>query len=139
MDGVPIHSLEEEDYHLVHGLDESDSEDDFTYHERMPQALLNEVWDLPGVDVDADLSQDQGQLPSVDVNNTSRVNGSFKHLLRWLLIFLCLWSSCSSLSDNALEILLTFLKAMFAPMGKIFSSCCKFCCAVPKVSPLLRK
>ena len=68
----------------------SDSEDDFTYHERIPQVLLNEVWDLPGEDVDADFPQDQGQLPSVDVNNTSRVNGSFKHLLRWLLIFLCL-------------------------------------------------
>lgn len=50
LDGVPIHSLEEEDYmyHLVHGFDDSDSEDDFTYHERMPQTLLNEVWDLPG-------------------------------------------------------------------------------------------
>jgi len=54
LDGVPIHSLEEEDYYLVHGFDESDSEDDFTYHERIPQVLLNEVWDLPGEDVDAD-------------------------------------------------------------------------------------
>ena len=42
LDGVPIHSLKEEDYHLVHGFDDSDSEHDFTYHERMPQALLNE-------------------------------------------------------------------------------------------------
>ena len=30
MDGVPIQSLDEEDYHLVHGFDDSDSEDDFT-------------------------------------------------------------------------------------------------------------
>ena len=82
LDGVPIHNLEEEDYLLVHGFDDSDSENDFIYHERMPHALLKEVWDLPGVDVDTDFSQNQGQLPSVDVNNTSRINGSFKHLLR---------------------------------------------------------
>ena len=43
LDGVPIHNLEEEDYHLVHGSGDSDSENDFIYHERMPQALLNEV------------------------------------------------------------------------------------------------
>ena len=103
LDGVPIHNLEEVDYHLVHGFDDSDSENDFIYHERMPQILLYEVWDLPGKDVDTDFPQDQGQLPSVDGNNTSRVNESFKHL-RWLLIFLCLWSSFSSSSDNALEI-----------------------------------
>lgn len=84
-------------------------QNDFTY-ERMPQALLNEVWDLPGEDVDTDFPQDQGQIPSVDVSNTSRVNKSFKHLLSWLLILLCLWSSFSSLYDNALEILLTFLE-----------------------------
>ena len=54
LDGVPIHSLKEEDYHLVHGFDDSDSEHDFTYHERMPQALLNEIWDLLGEDVDTD-------------------------------------------------------------------------------------
>lgn len=135
LDGVPIHNLEEEDYLLVHGFDDSDSENDFIYHERMPHALLKEVWDLPGEDVDTDFPQNQGQLPSVDVNNTSRINGSFKHLLRWLLIFLCLWSSFSSLSDNALEILLTFLRAMFDSMGTIFPVVASNYCAVPKVSP----
>ena len=88
----------------------------------MLQALLKEVRDLPGEDVDTDFPQDQGQIPSVDVNDRTRVNGIFKHLLRWLLIFLCLWASFSSLSDNALEILITFLRATFH-------------CAVPKVSP----
>ena len=139
LDGVPIHSLDEEDYNLVHGFDDSDSEHDFTYHERMPQALLNEVWDLPGEDVDTDFPQDQGQIPSVDVSNTSRVNGSFKHLLRWLLIFLCLWSSFSSLSDNALEILLTFLRAMFDSMGTIFPVVASFAVLFPKSVHLLRK
>lgn len=104
MDGVPIHNLEEEDYHLVRGCDDSDSENDFIYNERMPQALLKEVRDLPGEDVDTDFPRDQGQIPSVDVNDRTRVNGTFKHLLRWLLIFLCLWAPFSSLSDNALEI-----------------------------------
>ena len=138
LDGVPIHNLEEEDYLLVHGFDDSDSENDFIYHERMPHALLKEVWDLPGEDVDTDFPQNQGQLPSVDVNNTSRINGSFKHLLRWLLIFLCLWSSFSSLSDNALEILLTFLRAMFDSMGTIFSVA-SFAVLFPKSVHLLRK
>ena len=104
MDGVPIHNLEEEDYHLVRGCDDSDSENDFIYNKRMPQALLKEVRDLPGEDVHTDFPRDQGQIPSVDVNDRTRVNGTFKHLLRWLLIFLCLWAPFSSLSDNALEI-----------------------------------
>ena len=89
LDGVSILNLEEEDYHLVHGCDDSDSENDFIYHERMPQALLKEVWDSPGEDVDTDFPQDQGQIPSVDVNDTSRVNEVSS-------IFLCLWASFSS-------------------------------------------
>ena len=139
LDGVHTQSLEEEDYHLVHGFDDSDSENDFIYHERVPQALFDEVWDLPGEDVDTDFPQDQGQLPSVDVYDTSRINGSLKHLLRWLLIFLCLWSSFSSLSDNALEILLTFLRAMFDSMGTIFPVVASFAVLFPKSVHLLRK
>ena len=32
----------------------------------MPHALLKEVWDLPGEDVDTDFPQNQGQLPKID-------------------------------------------------------------------------
>ena len=138
MDGVPIHNLEE-DYHLVRGCDDSDSENDFIYNERMPQALLKEVRDLPGEDVDTDFPRDQGQIPFVDVNDRSRVNGTFKHLLRWLLIFLCLWAPFSSLSDNALEILITFLRAMFDSMVTVFPVVASFAVLFPKSVHILHK
>lgn len=47
-----MHNLQE-DLHLFHGWDDSDSENEFIYHERMPQDI-QEVWDLESEDVETD-------------------------------------------------------------------------------------
>mgnify|MGYP006862610089 CR=1 FL=1 len=130
--GVFIKNLEEEeDWHL---LNESDSDaSDFMYHEKMQPDVLQEVWDITEEVVNEDFPQDQSKLPSVDVFETSRVSRSAKVIVRWMLIFLCLWSSFCSLSDNAFELLLVFLRAVF-DSTRTASISGKFCCLVSKVS-----
>ena len=140
--GVFIENLEEEDYHLLQGatLTDSDSDaSDFMYHERMRPNVLNEFWDIADEDVDKDFPQGQSKLPSVDVFETSRINGNAKIIVRWMLIFLCLWSSFCSLSDNAFEVLLAFLRAVFDSVGTIFPLVASFAVLFPKSVHLLRK
>lgn len=138
-DGVSIKDLGEEDCHILYGRDDSDSENDFIYHERMPQSILEEVWDLASEDVETDFPQSQSQHPSVDVNNTATSGGNIKDIVRWLLIFLCLWSSFCTLSDNALEILLSFLRAAFDSLGTILPVVAGFAVLLPRSVHLLRK
>ena len=134
-DGVSINNLEEEDCHLLHFWDDSDSENEFNYHERMPQNILEEIWDLASEDVETDFPQGQSQHASVVGNNTSIPGENLKDIINWLLIFLCLWSSFFTLSDNALEILLFFFESNIWFSGHYISSCHKFYCTVPKISP----
>ena len=86
---VVIKNLEEEDWHL---LNESDSDaSDFIYHEKMRPDVLQEVWDITNEVANEDFPQGQSKRPSVDVSETSRVSRSAKVIVRWMLIFLCLW------------------------------------------------
>lgn len=91
-----------------------------------------EVWDVVGEDVETDFPQDQGQLPSVDVNNRSIASRNLKDIVHWLLIFLCLWSSFCKLSDNALEILLSFLRAVFDSLNTLFPLVGSFAMLFPR-------
>ena len=131
--------LDEEDYYLVHGsLTNSDSDIAFIYHERMPQDTLGEIWNVKAEDVDADFAQNENRLPSVDVN-ASRVNENIKIIIQWTMIFLCMWSSFCTLSDNALDILLAFLQAVFESMGSLFPVLAGFAVLFPKSLHSLRK
>lgn len=108
----------------------------------MQPDFLKEVWDVTDEDVNADFPQGQSRLPSVDVfslTSRSRVHENAKVIVHWMLIFLCLWSSFCSLSDNAFEILLVFLRAVFDCMGTIFPLAASFAVLFPKSVHLLRK
>ena len=105
----------------------------------MPQNILEEVWDLASEDVETDFPQGQSQHPSVVGNNASIPGQNFKDIVNWLLIFLCLWSSFFTLSDNALEILLSFLRATFDSLGTIFPVVASFAAMFPRSVHLLRK
>lgn len=140
--GVFIENLEEEDFNLLQGhtLIDSDLEDsDFIYHERMRPDVLEEVWDITDEDINKDFPQGQIRLPSVDVFQTSEMHVNAKIIVRWMLIFLCLWSSFCSLSDNAFDILLAFLRTVFDSMGTIFPLLASFAVIFPKSVHLLRK
>ena len=131
--------LDEEDYYLVHGsLTESDSDSAFIYHERMPQDTLDEIWNVKAEDVDADFAQNEDRLPSVDVNASTAIE-NIKIIIQWTMIFLCMWSSFCTLSDNALDILLAFLQAVFESMGSLFPVLAGFAVLFPKSLRSLRK
>lgn len=128
---VFIKNLEEEDWRL---LDENDSDaTNFISHEKMRPDVQQEVWDITYEVVNEDFPQGQSKLPSVDVSETSRVRRSAKVIVRWMLIFLCLWSSFCSLSDNAFELLLVFTCSIWFDENYVSISG-KFCCLVSKVS-----
>ncbi|KAK2555217.1 hypothetical protein P5673_023196 [Acropora cervicornis] len=105
----------------------------------MPQNILEEVWDLAIEDVETDFPQGQSQHPSVVGNNTSIPGQNFKDIVNWLLIFLCLWSSFFTLPDNALEILLSFLRATIDSLPTIFPVVASFAALFPRSVHLLRK
>ena len=56
-----------------------------------------------------------------------------------MLIFLCLWSPFFSLSDNAFEALLAFLRAVFDSLETIFPKVERFAMSLPKPLHLLCK
>ena len=109
------------------------------YHERMRPDVLMEFWDVADEDVNGDFPQGLSKVPSVDVSESSGIYVNPKVIVRWMLIFLCVWSSFCSLSDNAFELLLAFLWAVFDSLGTIFPLVKSFAMLFPKTVHLLRK
>ena len=101
--------------------------------------VLQELWDITDEDVNEDFPQAQYKQPSVDVSEKSRISRSANVIVRWMLIFLCLWSSFCSLSDNAFEVLLAFLLAVFDSMGTTIPLVANFAVLLPRSVHLLRK
>ena len=60
-------------------------------------------------------------------------------VLQWILLFLCLWSSFCVISDNALEILLEFFRAVFDSLAAVVLSVGSFAALFPKSLHLLKK
>ena len=54
------------------------------------------------------------------------------------MIFLCIWSWHCSISDNALDILISFIYAVFKALGTIFPSLTAFALIFPKSLNLLK-
>ena len=133
--------LKKKDVHLIQGgtCCDSDSDQDCIYRARMQPDILKEVWDMAVDDVDADFGEGCLQEPSVDVFQRSRLQDHARQIVRWVLIFLCLWSSFCSLSENALDILLGFLRAVFYSMGMVFPVVASFAVLFPRSVHSLRK
>ena len=114
-------------------MNESDLDaSNFIYHEKMRPDGQEEVWDITDEVVNEDFFQGQSRIPSVDVSETSRVSRSAKVIVHWMLIFLCIWSSFCSLSDNAFELLLVFLRAVFDSMRTMFPLVASFAVLFPR-------
>ena len=106
---------------------------------RMGPELTHQVWNLDDEDIDTDFPTIPGQLPSVDVNPAQGLRESMNSIIRWILLFLCLWSSFCVISDNALEILLEFLRAVFDSLATVIPSIGSFAALFPKSLHLLKK
>lgn len=127
-----VKDLDEEYSWLVHGrLTNTDSDGDFIYHKRMHPDTLDDLWNIRAEEVDAAFPQNEKRLPSADVN-VSRLSVNTKIIIPWTMIVLCMWSSFCALSDNALDILLAFLKALFESLEILFPVLASFAVLFPK-------
>ena len=117
----------------MHDILSSEIDADMLYHERMGTELTHQVWNLNDEDIETDFPTITGQLPSVNVNPTQELRESMNSIIRWILLFLCLWSSFCVISDNALEILLEFLGAVFDSLATVTAA------SFPKSLNLLKK
>ena len=115
------------------------NDDDMTYHERMGPQLTREVWNLNEEDIVTDFPAIPGLFPSIDVNPPRVLCESVNSIIRWILLFLCLWSSFCVISDNALEILLEFLRAVFDSLTTVVPAIGSFASLFPKSLYLLKK
>ena len=95
------------------------------------------MWNLSEDDRDLDFQEIQA-VPLVEVDESS-LPVRKRAIVKWLLIFLCMWSSYCTVSDNALDILLAFLRTMFEALGTIFPVLASFGLLIPKSLHLLRK
>ena len=64
---------------------------------------------------------------------------SIKTAICWILLVLCLWSSFCVISDNAMEILLEFLGAVFDSLATVVPGIGSFAALFPKSLHLLKK
>ena len=137
--GADIQELEDGDALLVRDVLSSENDDDLLYHEKIGPKITHQVWNLGEEDVDSDFSSINGQFPSVNINAPQELRQSVNCIIRWILLFLCLWSSFCVISDNALEILLEFLRAVFESMATIVPLIGSFASAFPKSLHLLKR
>ena len=115
----------------MHDILSSEIDADMLYHERMGTELTHQVWNLNDEDIETDFPTITGQLPSVNVNPTQELRESMNSIIRWILLFLC--SSFCVTSDNAREILLEFLGAVFDSLATVIAA------SFPKSLHLLKK
>ena len=104
----------------MHDILSSEIDADMLYHERMGTELTHQVWNLNDEDIETDFPTITGQLPSVNVNPTQELRESMNSIIRWILLFLC--SSFCVISDNAREILLEFLGAVFDSLATVIAA-----------------
>lgn len=109
-------------------------------HEKTgPQIITRQVWDVADEDIDSDFSSFHKHSPSVNINPLQGLHERVTCIIRWILLFLCLWSSFCVISDNALEILLAFLRAVFESMATVVSGIGSFVSSFLKSLHLLKK
>ena len=123
----------------MHDILSSEGDDDMLYDERTGPEPTHQVWNLNGEDIDTDFLTIPGQPPSVDVNPSQGLREHMNSVLQWILLFLCLWSSFCVISDNALEILLEFFRAVFDSLATVVFSVGSFAALFPKSLHLLKK
>ncbi|XP_048578286.1 uncharacterized protein LOC125560596 [Nematostella vectensis] len=96
----------------------SDEDDDWAYTNQDNRTFgtkkvpaIAEVWELSEKDINFDFTED-GDLPCVDTNPASSLVTPMRPIAKCAMVFLCLWTSFCSVSDNALDILLSFLRVL---------------------------
>ena len=58
-----------------------------------------------------------GNVLVVPPKRNDELNAPSFSLIRWLVIFICMWQSVYNISSNAIQVLLKFLGAFFKTLG----------------------
>ena len=116
----------------MHDILSPESDADMLYHERVGPELTRQVWNLADEDIDGDFLIIPEQYPSVYVNPAQGLQDIFNCIIWWILLVLCLWSSFCVISDNAMEILLEFLRAVFDSLATVVPGIGSFAALFPK-------
>ena len=129
--GANIGELEEDHVVLVQEMLCDNNDADKEYLEKTGPQMC-QVWDVADEDIDSDFSNFHKHSPLVNVNPLQGLHESWVNcIIPWILLFLCLWSSFCVISDNALEILLEFLRAVFESMETVGPVIGSFATAFP--------
>ncbi|XP_020916366.1 uncharacterized protein LOC110253758 [Exaiptasia diaphana] len=117
--GAVVNELEEEDIRLA-GLDAVDRQDeDVIYMERSTNSDCNvEIWNLSEEEVELDFDGEQDPRLTVPFHDVREEKSQC--IVKWIMIFLCVWSSYCCISDYALDVLINFIYAVFKSFGTVF-------------------
>lgn len=136
--GYMINELEDEDLILT-GISVDERQEDSIYMELRPPLDLSDVnaelWDLNEEDLNLDFGSEDLRLPEHD--NAEREE-SFPQLIKWIMIFLCIWASYCCISDNAMDILINFISAIFKSLASMFPALTSLAFLFPKSFNLLK-
>jgi hypothetical protein len=133
--GAVINELEDEDARLA--SPNTNRDDEWIYMEKTAPEIHFEMWELNEEDLNLDFDDKQDN-PSGSLYHVVQEENS-RQIIKWILLFLCLWSSYCCVSDKALDVLIHFISAVFQSIGTIFPTVAGFALIFPKSLNLLRK
>jgi multidrug transporter EmrE-like cation transporter len=134
--GAVIDELEDEDLRLAGNI-AVDDQDDWLYMERPLNYELNsEMWNLSEEEINQDFTEQQNTRSSTLYHDMRE--GNSLEIIKWIMIFLSIWSSYCCISDNAMDILVSFPYTVFKCLGSIFPTMAGFALLFPKLFNLLK-
>jgi len=136
--GAVVNDLEDEDAQLAGGGLNDSIEDEWLYMEQSGPEINLELWDINEQDINLDFGEMQDNPTSGLFHDVQEENSS-RHIIKWILVFLCIWSSYCCISDNALDILVHFVSAVFQSIGTVFPTMASFALMFPKSLNLLKR
>ena len=123
---------------LTGNVSNEHQEEDLIYMERhsIHSNFNAEVWSLGEEDLNMDFDSEQDPRLSVPYHDVREQPTT--QIVKWIMIFLCVWSSYCCISDNAMDILVSFISAVFNSLGSIFPVLTGLACIFPKSFNLLK-
>ena len=124
---------------LTGNVRNEDPDEDWIYMERHHNNEINsEIWNLNDEDLNLDFNEVQESRFSTPYHDV-RDENPLLHIIKWVMVFLCIWSSFCCISDNAMDILISFISAVFRSLGSVFPAMAGLACVFPKSLNLLKK
>ena len=99
--------------------------------------LPPEVWDLDAEEIDCDFNENE-KVPYFEFASGGSDNCNILALSQWIILILYMWASFCSISSNAMEILLMFLRGLFDAFATVIPGIGRVASLIPKSVHLFR-